>query len=209
MELQSTQLKCNIANNIVKLRQAFGMTQLELAEKLNYSDKAVSKWERGESLPDVIVLKMIADQFGVTIDYLTEHHFETMLPATATKRQRTINRIFTALLPTLSIWFVATLVFVILLIAAPDITRPWLAYLFAVPVSAMLLLIFNVMWGRSIYSIICISFIIWSVLAIVFFFFSSQRNAFTIFAIGIPLELILLIAFGIGKTKKPKKKEVS
>ena len=63
-------IKAIIAENIVTLRKAGGMTQIELAEKLNYSDKAVSKWERGESVPDISVLKAIADLFGVTVDYL-------------------------------------------------------------------------------------------------------------------------------------------
>ena len=63
-------IKAIIAENIVLLRRGRGMTQIELAEKLNYSDKAVSKWERGESVPDISVLKQIADIFGVTVDYL-------------------------------------------------------------------------------------------------------------------------------------------
>ena len=72
-------LKTVIAKNIVSLRKANHLTQTELADKLNYSDKAVSKWERGDSLPDVIVLKQIADLFGVTLDYLvqSEHRQET------------------------------------------------------------------------------------------------------------------------------------
>ena len=72
-------LKKIIARNIVDLRRANNMTQLELAEKLNYTDKAVSKWERGESLPDISVLKTIADLFGVKIDYLvTVDHVEAV-----------------------------------------------------------------------------------------------------------------------------------
>ena len=70
------EIKLIIARNITDLRRKNNMTQAELAEKLNYSDKAVSKWERGESLPDVTVLKCIADTFRVTVDYLLqpEHH---------------------------------------------------------------------------------------------------------------------------------------
>ena len=63
-------IKSVVAKNIVELRQAKGMTQLELGEKLNYSDKAVSKWEHGDSMPDISVLVEMADMFGVTIDYL-------------------------------------------------------------------------------------------------------------------------------------------
>ena len=65
-------LKPIIARNISALRQAAGMTQMELAEALHYSDKAVSKWERGESLPDVTILKKISQLFEVTVDYLLE-----------------------------------------------------------------------------------------------------------------------------------------
>ncbi len=68
-------LKPIIAKNIAELRKAASMTQIELATRLNYSDKAVSKWERGESIPDVGVLKEIADLFEVRVDYLlTEDH---------------------------------------------------------------------------------------------------------------------------------------
>ena len=63
-------IKQIVAKNIADLRRASGLTQMEFAEKLNYSDKAVSKWERGDSLPDVAVLKQIADLFQVTLDYL-------------------------------------------------------------------------------------------------------------------------------------------
>lgn len=70
------ELKVTIANNIANLRKLNGITQSDLAQKLNYSDKAVSKWERGESLPDICVLKQIADIFGVTVDYLLDEHAE-------------------------------------------------------------------------------------------------------------------------------------
>ena len=63
-------LRLIIARNITELRREAGLTQLELAEKLNYSDKAVSKWERAESVPDIAVLKAVADLFGVTVDEL-------------------------------------------------------------------------------------------------------------------------------------------
>ena len=61
-------LKLIVAKNITELRKQHGMTQLQLAEKLNYSDKAVSKWERGESVPDVAVLVEIAELFSVRLD---------------------------------------------------------------------------------------------------------------------------------------------
>ena len=75
-------IKRVIADNIALLRKGSGMTQIELAEKLNYSDKAISKWERGESVPDISVLKQIADMYGVTVDYLiTPGHSGTLCSA--------------------------------------------------------------------------------------------------------------------------------
>ena len=79
-----------IAGNIGKLRREAGMTQLELAEELNYSDKAVSKWERGESIPDVIILKQLADRFSVSVDFLlrADHPSEVAAKREYTKRQK-------------------------------------------------------------------------------------------------------------------------
>ena len=57
-----------IANNLVKSRKNAKLTQLELAEKLMYSDKNVSKWERGDSVPDVVILKQLADIYGITVN---------------------------------------------------------------------------------------------------------------------------------------------
>ena len=59
-----------IASNLTKYRKNLGLTQLELAEKLNYSDKTLSKWERGESIPDIVTLKQLASIFGVSVDVL-------------------------------------------------------------------------------------------------------------------------------------------
>jgi transcriptional regulator with XRE-family HTH domain len=69
-------IKSVIAENISRLRRENNMTQIELADRLNYSDKAISKWERGESVPDISVLKAIADLFGVSVDYLISSEHE-------------------------------------------------------------------------------------------------------------------------------------
>ena len=83
-----------VANNISELRQSASMTQLALAQKLNYSDKAISKWERGESFPDIFMLKSIADLFGVSVDYLfTEDHTEALQRSAAVNRIVKRNRI--------------------------------------------------------------------------------------------------------------------
>ena len=93
------ELKMIIAGNIGSLRRDAGITQLELAEKLNYSDKAVSKWERGESVPDIVTLKAVADLFDVSVDYLlrADHPLEVEVKREYTKRQRRNHTIITVI----------------------------------------------------------------------------------------------------------------
>ena len=59
------QIKENIAKNLIKYRKAHNLTQIQLAEKLNYSDKSISKWERQESIPDLVILSNIAKLYGI------------------------------------------------------------------------------------------------------------------------------------------------
>ena len=68
------ELKAVFAGNLIHLRTKAGLTQAELAEKIHYSDKSVSKWERAESLPDLQVAKELAQVFGVTVDFLITPH---------------------------------------------------------------------------------------------------------------------------------------
>ena len=74
--LNENDFKKIVVENLIYYRKLNKLTQLQLAEKLNYSDKAISKWERAESIPDIIILKQIADLFGVTVDYIITEHTE-------------------------------------------------------------------------------------------------------------------------------------
>ena len=86
-------IKMIIAKNIIDLRKRDGITQAELAQRLNYSDKAVSKWERGESVPDITVLKTIADIFSVKVDYLiTAEHIDATLEIPKMSKRKKRNR---------------------------------------------------------------------------------------------------------------------
>ena len=72
--MQLDELKLVTAGNLINLRTGAGMTQAELGAKLNYSDKSISKWERGEAIPDAYVLTQMADLFGVSVDYILSSH---------------------------------------------------------------------------------------------------------------------------------------
>jgi transcriptional regulator with XRE-family HTH domain len=199
-------LKKIVAKNIIDLRKANGMTQLDLAEHLNYTDKAVSKWERGESLPDISVLKGIADLFGVKVDYLlTEDHVEPvaevlMAPdaednAEKRRHRRYVNRRVTTSIGILLVWLLATLTFVVLEMVCSELPG-WVCFLYAVPASLVVWLIFNSIWfdGRRNFSLITL--LMWSVLASLHIssvvFAAPTSKLWLIYILGVPGQAIIL-----------------
>ena len=195
-------LKSIIATNIAQLRKEQEMTQFELAEKLNYSDKAVSKWERGESIPDIAVVKQIADLFSVSVDYLLtlDHPDRHIQPGVVSKR----NRMYITGLSILLVWFVATLLFVIFDLTPIETTVHWLTFIYAVPASAIVWLIFNCIWFRPAINWMIITIIMWSFLAAVFITVLSTLGSslWLIFILGVPGQAIITLWSGIKFKRK-------
>ena len=195
------ELRDVIAKNICDLRTEAKMTQLALADVLNYSDKAVSKWERGESVPDIFMLKRIADYFGVSVDYLLESdHTESIENKIANYKMSARNRFVISFLATMLVWFIATFVFVSMLIFSPDLPlRPWLMFIYAIPVSATVALVFNSIWGRRKINYLIISVLIWSFLLSVFMtlIIIFSMNIWPVFLLGIPGQAIVIIWSGL------------
>lgn len=195
-------IKPIIAQNIVKLRSDSGMTQIELAEKLNYSDKAVSKWERAESLPDITVLKRIADLFGVTLDYLvTEEHEVKQTPVKQDKKRITQNHAFITGISILLVWLIATTVFVIMQSILSNTADPtdfyplhWLAFVYAIPVTMIVWLVFNSIWFDRHRNFLIISLLMWTVIAAVYFtLLPLGINVWLIFLLGLPGQVIIVM----------------
>ena len=170
------------------------MTQSELAEKLNYSDKAVSKWERGESIPDVITLKAIADMFGVTVDYLITEHSENEKPPV--NRHTRNNHTMIALISVAAVWLLGTCAYSFGWIFDAYL---WMAFVVCVPVSAIVLLVFNSIWGKRIWNLYIISTIMWGTFLSVFLGVTvyTDYNIWIIFIIGIPAQVLISLCFGI------------
>lgn len=191
------ELRMIVAGNIGQLRRAAGMTQLEMAEKLNYSDKAISKWERGESLPDLTVLVQVADMFGVSVDYLlhAEHPKETESRREYTRRQKR-NHLLIAAMSIMLVWLVATFAFVNIDLISPSLTRHWLAFVYALPVSSVVALVFNSIWGARKRQFLIISVLLWSTLATVYLTMLAH-NLWLIFVIGVPAQIIILLWAGL------------
>lgn len=188
-------LKFVIAKNIQKLRQEKGMTQLELAEKINYSDKTVSKWERGESLPDIVVLKTVADLFEVTLDYLVEEEHEGK-PVTKEVLDKNYRRNCYIITGT-SIFIVAlmaTLIFVILAMIFPGTSYPWLCYAYSVPAALIVWLVFNSIWFNPRKNFMIVSLLVWSLLLALYMTFSMLGfYIWPILLVGIPAQMIIVV----------------
>lgn len=196
------ELKKTVAKNLTELRRSAGMTQLELAEKLNYSDKAVSKWESGASLPDVTVLYQIAKLYGVTVDYLlAEEHkipIKEMVHETMVSRRHLIITLMSVVLA----WLIATACFTLLSIL--DVKGMlWLCFVWPVPISMIIILIFNSIWGKPRANYIIISLLIWSFLASVYLSL-IKYNYWLIFTVGIPGQLIVALWSGMFRKSSPR-----
>jgi len=177
-----------IAYNIAELRKYLGLTQSELAEKLNYSDKAVSKWERGESLPDILVLAALTDMCDLPLDYLIEDHSgEKLKPENPHKRR---NHIIITLLSVALVWLVAILAVVIIKMASQFFSSGWIIYVCALIASEIVVLIFNSIWGNTKLNYIIITVLMWTALAAFYFIFPfAQPN---VFLLGIPGQIIII-----------------
>ena len=195
-------LKPIIAKNIIDLRRAADITQAQLAEKLNYSDKAVSKWERGEAIPGVTTLKEIADLFGVTVDYLisAEHETENQIKREFSERQRR-NHLIITLLSTTIVWLISTIIYVSISLSTEfRLSKAWLVFVFAVPISCVIALVFNSIWGKKKRNFLIISLLLWTALisfCLVLFLSLQKAYFWLVLAIGVPSQIMILLSSGL------------
>lgn len=189
--------KATIASNLIKLRLAAGMTQAELGEKLNYSDKSISKWERGDVTTDVFVLMQIADIFGVDVDYLLKPHNEiepAIYNKPASEATYTTNMI--TLVTVLGIWTVALFIFVILWICGMVVG---LVFVYAVPVSLITLLVLNSVWNGGKKNRYIIAALVLSIIATVYLTF-LRRNLWQLWLLAVPSLLLVFLGARIYRS---------
>ena len=174
-------IKNNVAKNITELRILNNMTQMELAEKLNYSDKTISKWERAESSPDISVLVEMADLFGVTLDYLVRtENIEEAVSERKTK-EVTFNRRAVSYIAEGGGWNVAIFAFIVTTLITNQMTFQWLYFVYALPVVLIVKLVFNSIWFNPRHNYLIVSALLWSILAtihITFLYFNTRTIFF-------------------------------
>lgn len=197
---------------LIEARKRCGITQLKLAEELNYSDKAVSKWERGESLPDVFTIMRIGEVLGVSMSYLLGEENEPRLPEKIVeeKRSRKSVSIFISLVTAVGIYFVASILFLIFKQFSSLSEYANYCFLFALPVMCITLSVFSFIWWNNLSQFVCLSSIIWSVFVSVYTavdLFADLPNFKYIFLSCAILQVICIIVFSFVFFRKKNKVE--
>lgn len=187
-----------VASNLIRLRMHAGMTQAELGEKLNYSDKSVSKWERGDSVPDVFVLKQIADIYGVTVDYLLEAEHEERSFMIDPKEDHYTTDVIT-MITLLGVWTLALCIFIGGWLLCDSLF--WEIFVYAVPVSLTVLLILHSIWRRGEKNFRIIAALILSIFLTAYLTFLPE-NPWQLFLIVVPAELVVFLSYKIKKHRK-------
>lgn len=182
-----------IGSNLAELRKERKITQLELAEMFGYTDKAISKREKGDTLPDVETLYQLASFYGVTIDYLTNDiPLEEKEIITNPTKQTNIkaNRISIVLLSISLVWMLATICFVWIMVF--NSVNYYQVFIYAIPLTAIVLILFNKTWGKRKYNFYIYTLFLWSLISSIYVGF-LQYNLWPLFLLGAPSQILIFL----------------
>lgn len=209
--MNNEEIKNNISKNLVKYRTASGLTQSAVAQKINYTDKSVSKWERGDGTPDIFVLRKLAEFYGVSVDDFLSDDSNKLIPdkPKLTRHKHLIINLLSVGL----VWLVAVTLFfllnLILGLLKIDCGYNYIVFILAVPVSGIVQTVFSEIWWSKLSSLIAVSVIIWGCVAFVFVMFISFNLNFAdrdkIFLISAVLQVLAILWFFLRKVKQKVK----
>lgn len=210
-------LAATIGKNISSLRKAKGLTQLELASEIHYSDKSISKWELGYTCPSIDILMDFASYFGVSVDYLTQEHepesAEKVIHADEKKDPQAINKALIIAMTTMFVVLVAVSVFLSeYYFRNMRSLELFAVFLWMIPISLFLIAIeTRRFYHNKVATFVVVSCFLWSLLLCFCFhfaFFSPQtEQLWFILIVGAPLQVILALLF--SWRKKPKAETAS
>ena len=186
-------VKETIAKNLAILRKKNKMTQQQVAERLNYSDKAISRWEHAETLPDVDTLCKLCELYGVTFEYLlqTEQPEDSKNPYIIGGDERP-RQITIALIAVCVVWLLATVIFVYRQWLFSD-NSMWTLFIWAMPASSVVVAVCNKLWGNRIIGAINTSFFFWTAILSIYFQM-IEYNLWMLFILGVPIQVIIILS---------------
>lgn len=214
--MNDEKLKAQLGANIASYRKRLRLTQAALAEKINFSDKAVSKWERGESIPDLPTIVLLAELFEVTVDDLlidpdalpanTGKVEQVMSMAMEKTLKRKANKKAILGLTSMLVWFVALLAYVVC--SSLDLRNSWLAFLYAIPVNSLVLLILRSAWKDFRWNQTLVSGIVWGSLVslyITLLVLIGWTGGWKLLLLGIPGQLAIFFWFRLFRGNREEK----
>lgn len=196
-------LALTVGKNLAALRKSKGLTQQELAQQINYSDKSISKWELGYSLPSVDVLMDFASYYGVTLDYLTKEQDQQAIDSVVEEKKKDGNSSNKAIILAMSLTFVLLVAMSVYFSSYffKDVQENlWILYVWMVPVMALVSAV-EVQWmyhNRPAVWILS-SIFLWTLLlafCIHFQFFAVPgENLWFILIVGLPIQVIIALLY--------------
>lgn len=195
--MEEENIRTAIAQNIAFYRRQAGHTQAELAGLINYSDKSISKWERGEGVPDIYVLARIAALYGVTVNDLIAQS-----PPPIPKKP---HRLLTVFLSLGLAWLVAITAFFALMLLCPSLPRLWMCFIYALPVCGILLTVFSSLWSGTWQQALSVALLIWT-LALSVHLTVMLPHIQWIYAVAGVLQLLFVLWFVLlGKRRRERR----
>ncbi|MGI6239749.1 MAG: helix-turn-helix domain-containing protein [Christensenellales bacterium] len=181
-----------LADNLTEYRKMSGMTQAEVAARINYSDKSVSKWERADGSPDVFVLKTMADLYGIALADLFAPA-PTAPPAPAKRRSP-----FLVCLSVGGVWLIATIAFSVLNMLPDPPARAYLAFIYAIPASFGAMEVFAAAWKLpAILHLLFSSAMLWTTALSVHLSVTDVANLYLLYVIAAVAQLLGIFALGL------------
>jgi len=201
--MQLSELKLVVASNLIKLRTGAGLTQAELGAKLNYSDKTISKWERGEAIPDAYVLTQLGEIFDVTVDnILSSHDSWQPVGAEEAEQEHSYSTDMIIAIAVLGVWTLALTAFVALWLV--DMIR-WEIFVVALPVSVLVYLILICSFNKRRHLQFVIAAFVLSVFVAMFLLLPGWP--WQLFLVAAFAEVIVFLSCNVQRRPhKPKKK---
>ncbi|MBR3179264.1 MAG: helix-turn-helix domain-containing protein [Clostridia bacterium] len=203
--MEAERIRKIVAARLSAYRKRAGLTQVELAEKVNYSDKSVSKWERGDGLPDLLVLCKLAELYEIPVD---EFLHEGPLKRPASEQRRRHWLIF--LLSVGLTFLIAGIVFYIFTVLS--IPYAWLSFVCAVVVSTILAVIFSHIWAKTLLQCISVSALVWSLAVLIYLllylFAASLSGNGLLFSLAGGMQILVLLWYLLQHYRKKNKKGI-
>jgi len=211
-------VKLTVANNLAELRKSKGLTQQQLADIFSYSDKSISKWEHGETLPDIETLKLLCDYYGVTLDYLVSERSKDEKRIEFAKEDPIVktNKVIIVSLAISVVWILAAVVFfggyTIPKLEQGEGFIYWMSFIWAVPASFLLLIIFNAKWAKKRWNSWFIVIFLWTFLAAVYLQIGTAMEEgvgwtlWLLFILGVPITIAIFLFGNLRKRKNKNHK---